>query len=72
MANFDAPWDFVADSQARGRLQMINKIDAYNRELALKSTITGSEKEARLIFVRDALQDRADQTVAFLNHYFTL
>lgn len=72
MANFDAPWDTGGDAQARSRLQMVNKVDAYTRELALKSTITGSEKEARLTLLRDALQDRIDQTVAFLNHYFTL
>ncbi|MCH7510794.1 MAG: hypothetical protein IIB19_00345 [Chloroflexi bacterium] len=72
MANFDAPWDFVADSQGRARLQMVNKVAAYDRELALNSTITGSEKEARLTLLRGALQDRVDQSVAFLNHYFTL
>jgi len=72
VANFDAPWEFVADEQARARLQIVNKIDAYNRELALASTITGSDHEARLIFFRDALVAREAQTVAFLNHYFTL
>ena len=67
-----APPDWISDHTASERLKLINQVNAFNAELAKASTIPGSEKEARLIFYRDAMQDRIDQGFAFLTHYFTL
>ena len=72
MANFDAPYDFSGDAEARGRLQIVNKIAAYNKELGMSSVIAGSEHEARLISFRDALVFREARAVAFLIHYNSL
>lgn len=67
-----APANYIADLQASIRLQLLEQIAAYNRELAMSSTIAGSAKEARLIFDRDAMQFRADRIQAFLIHYHAL
>ena len=67
-----APPEWISDNVAAIRLRLVTQVAAFNAELALKSTIPGSAKEARLIFYRDAQQSRIDQGTAFLNHYFTL
>ena len=67
-----APPEWISDAVAAQRLKLIKQVEAMNHELGLSSTIPGSEKEARLIFYRDAQQARIDEGFAFLTHYFSL
>ncbi len=67
-----APSQYIADQQATIRLNLVERVAAYDRELAMKSAIPGTEHFDRLTQARADVQFRVDQLTAFLIHYSTL
>jgi len=66
------PDAYIADQQGSIRLQLQSRVDAFNRELALKSAIPDTAHYDRLVFYRDAAQFGVDKLDAFLPHYHSL
>lgn len=67
-----APSQYIADQQATIRLNLLERVAAYDRELGMKSAIPGTEHFDRLTQARADVQFRVDQATAFLIHYSTL